>query len=124
MFLVKSLVTAGGKLIARGGARVLAREQRAVIGKLADLNRAGALRRGERLLDLPDLGSPRANWMQNSSRLRGTMRLGNSIRDASINPATGGLLNNTGFLRAERNLLNNRGWQYNPSTGMWHPPGR
>lgn len=81
VFLVRSLITAGGKLLAKGGG--------VVIGKMDDLTAPGALRRGERLLDLPNRGSPRANWEQNSSRLREAMRPGNPIRDASIDPATG-----------------------------------
>jgi hypothetical protein len=28
-----------------------------------------------------------------------------------------------GFLGAERNLLESRGWQYNSSTGAYYPPG-
>jgi hypothetical protein len=43
------------------------------------------------------------------------------IRDASVNPVTGMLANDTGFLRAERNLLANRGWTYNPQTRHWYP---
>jgi len=35
---------------------------------------------------------------------------------------TGALINNTGFLRAERNLLESRGWTYDPATTMWYPP--
>jgi len=87
-----------------------------VIGKLADLKNLGA---GERtLLDrLPNLGNPKANWLQNSSVLRQEWRLGQPIRDASVD-ATGKLINNTGFLRAERNLLENQGWIYDPATTL------
>lgn len=62
-----------------------------VIGKLADLEELAA---GERtLLDLlPDLGSPQANWAQNSSVLRQEMSLGNLIRDATVDPTTGALI--------------------------------
>jgi len=49
------------------------------------------------------------------------MSRGLPIRDAFADSA-GNLINNTGFLRAERNLLQDRGWTYNPSTTMWHPP--
>jgi hypothetical protein len=91
-----------------------------VIGKVADL---GKLRSGEQsLLDqLPNLGSPKANWYQNSSVLRREMSLGNPIRDASVDGA-GNLINNTGFLRAERNLLLNHGWTYDSATTLWSPP--
>jgi RHS repeat-associated protein len=97
---------------------------RKVIGKMSDLNRLGELKPGESTLNLPDKGSPRANWQQNASRLREAMREGQLIRDASVDPATGALRNNAGFLRAERNLLRSQGWQYNPATRMWHPPGQ
>ncbi|MBX3706200.1 MAG: RHS repeat-associated core domain-containing protein [Pseudomonadales bacterium] len=108
----------GAGLIARGTA---ARGSTTVIGKLDDLKN---LAPGERtLLDrLPNLGSSRANWYQNSSVLRQEMALGRPIRDASVDSA-GRLINNTGFLRAERNLLETRGWIYNQATRMWHPPG-
>jgi hypothetical protein len=101
-------------------ARGLAGFGRAVIGKLDDLKNLGA---GERtLLDrLPKLGSPKANWYQNSSVLRQEMSLGQPIRDATVDSA-GRLINNTGFLRAERNLLETHGWSYNQATRMWYPP--
>jgi len=103
-----------------GDALVAARGTTTVIGKLDDLKN---LRAGERtMLDrLPNRGSPQANWHQNSGVLRQEMARGLPIRDASVDSA-GQLINNTGFLRAERNLLQSRGWTYNPSTTMWHPP--
>jgi RHS repeat-associated protein len=93
---------------------------RTVIGKLADLKSLGS---GERtLLDrLPNLGNPRANWLQNSSVLRQELRIGQPIRDASVD-AAGRLINNTGFLRAERNLLENQGWIYDSAKTFWFPP--
>jgi hypothetical protein len=103
-------------LAARGG--------RAVIGKLDDIA-PGKLAPGENnlLKHLEgDLGSPQANWGRNSSVLRTEMNKGLPIRDASVNPMTGERLNNTGFLRAERNLLENHGWTYDPSTTLWTPP--
>ncbi len=98
---------------------------RTVIGKVDDLQAPGAIGSGERtLLDrLPNQGSPRANWAQNDGVLRQEMGRGMPIRDASIDPATGELVSNTGFLRAERNLLESRGWTYDPKTTMWYPPG-
>ena len=92
-----------------------------VIGKLADL---GALRAGEQTLLkwLPDLGSPAANWAQNSGVLRQIMSVGRPIRDATVD-AMGRLINNTGFLRAERYLMESRGWTYDAATRVWNPPG-
>jgi hypothetical protein len=93
---------------------------RTVIGKLGDLK---SLAQGEQtLLDrLPDLGSPQTNQYQNSSVLRQELSLGNPIRDASVDGA-GNLINNTGFLQAERNLLLNQGWTYDAGTTLWSPP--
>jgi RHS repeat-associated protein len=103
--------------------RDAAEEGGVAIGKMADLNAPGALRAGERQLDLPNLIEPKANWAQNSSKLREIMAEGRPIRDVSAEPVTGGrLANNTGFLRAERNLLENHGWTYR--NGYWFPPGK
>lgn len=95
-----------------------------VIGKVDDLN-ATTLAPGERtLLDqLPDQGSPAANYAQNDSVLRNEMSRGVPIRDASVSPTTGELVNNTGFLRAERDILSNHGWSFDPKSGYWLPPG-
>jgi hypothetical protein len=83
-----------------------------VIGRVKDLQKLGA---GEKsLLDqLPDLGSPKANWHQNSGVLRQEMNRGLPIRDASVGD-TGGQ-----FLNAERNLLQDRGWKFDGS--YWNP---
>ena len=89
-----------------------------VIGKMADLEKSGALKPGEKTLDLPNQGSPKANWAQNSSKLREAMSEGKPIRDASAgNPGS-----NTGFLRAERNLLQDHGWTLKGDT--WFPPNK
>jgi hypothetical protein len=92
-----------------------------VIGKMPDLNEPGALKPGERQLDLPDMGNPQDNWAQNSSRLREAMAEGKPIRDASVD-AAGNPVKNTGFLRAERNLLGDHGWKYDSGTQTWNPP--
>ena len=94
--------------------------ERTVIGKLGDLKN---LQPGERtMLDrLPNRGNPQANWRQNSGVLRNVMNRGLPIRDASVD-AAGNLVNNTGFLRAERSLLQSRGWVYDPHSTMWYPP--
>jgi RHS repeat-associated protein len=99
-----------------------AAENETVIGKVKDLAPEN-LRDGESsLLDrLPDQGNPQANWQQNSGVLRQEMGKGLPIRDASVDSA-GNLTNNTGFLRAERGLLQDRGWTYDPKTTLWNPP--
>jgi hypothetical protein len=95
-----------------------------VIGKVADLEAPGKIGPGEHTLlpRLPDRGNPKANWTQNSGVLRAEMSRGLPIRDASVDPATGALINNTGFLRAERYLLSDRGWTYDPKSTLWNPP--
>jgi RHS repeat-associated protein len=93
-----------------------------VIGKVPDLAGPGALTPGERTLELPDLQEPKANWLQNSSKLREAMGEGRPIRDVTAQKYGGLKQFNTGFLRAERNLLENHGWTY--SNGYWYPPGR
>jgi RHS repeat-associated protein len=98
---------------------------RLVIGKLDDLAMVGTLGSGERTLlprMLDNLGSPRANWKRNSGLLRAEMARGMPIRDATTNPVTGALERNTGFLRAERNLLQSKGWTYDPTSRFWSPP--
>ena len=105
-----------GRGLFEGG---LETETRTVIGKMADLQAEGAVRQGERALadDLADMGSPKANWAQNSGKLREVMSEGKPIRDLSAGKPG----SNTGFLRAERNLLQNNGWALRGDT--WYPPG-
>jgi RHS repeat-associated protein len=107
-----------------GIVRLFAREAEqstVVIGKMADLNRG--LGPGERELDLPNMNDPKLNWAQNSSKLREAMAEGQPIRDASAEPLVNGRpANNSGFLRAERNLLENHGWTLRG--GYWNPPGK
>ena len=93
--------------------RNAARETTTVIGCVKDLQKSGP---GEKsLLDrLLDLGSPKANWKQNSGVLRQEMNRGLPIRHASVGD-TGGQ-----FLNAERNLLRDRGWTFDGS--YWNPP--
>jgi len=91
---------------------------RVVIGKMVDL---AAPHPGENQLDLPNQGSPKANWAQNYSKLRRVMSEGQPIRDASAEPFENGQPGrDTGFLRAERNVLRDRGWTYRD--GYWYPP--
>jgi RHS repeat-associated protein len=103
-----AIVYGGGT---RGGGAA-ANGEGTVIGRVKDLQNLGA---GEKsLLDqLPDLGSPKANWHQNSGVLRQEMNRGLPIRDASVGD-TGGQ-----FLNAERNLLQDRGWTFDGS--YWNP---
>ncbi len=83
----------------------------------------GGWKEGDFMLNLPDKGSAQANWAQNAGRLREQMRQGNPIYDSYRDVVTGKQIPTEGFLRAERNLLESRGWQYNSSTGGYHPPG-
>jgi hypothetical protein len=50
------------------------------------------------------------------------MSEGNPIYDSYIDAATGQQIPTTGFLNAERNLLENQGWTFSPQTGAYHPP--
>jgi hypothetical protein len=86
-----------------------------VIGRTKDLQN---LNQGEKsLLDrLPDQGNPKSNWEQNSSVLRQEMANNKPIRDASPGDTSGQ------FLNAERNLLSDRGWTFDPQTNYWVPP--
>jgi hypothetical protein len=92
----------------------------AVIGKLGDLENIGKNEHTLLKHMTDDLGCVKANWNKNSSVLRQEIRKGNPIRDASVDTA-GQLRDNTGFLRAERNLLESMGWKYDPITQTWHP---
>ena len=84
---------------------------------------AGGWRTGDRMLYLPDQGSPKLNWQQNAGRLRAEMRQGQPIFDSYRDPVTGLRIESpNSFLNMERNLLESRGWQYNPQTGAYHPP--
>lgn len=96
----------------------------AVIGKVDDLG-AATLRPGERTLlnQLPNQGSPRLNYLQNDRVLPTEMGRGVPIRDVSVDPVTGALRNNTGFLQAERNILTNHDWVFDPKSSYWYPPG-
>lgn len=63
---------------------------------------------------LPDW---KGEWKENAGRLREAMRQGGPIRDVSPDDLGGP------FLNAERNLLRDRGWTYDPRTNYWNPPG-
>ena len=51
------------------------------------------------------------------------MQSGDPIRDASVDPITGALRDETGFLAKERAVLRGEGWTYNPITRLWAPGG-
>jgi hypothetical protein len=68
---------------------------------------------------MPNQGSDQANTAQNAGRLRFEMGKGEPIRDASAGKAG----SDTGYLRMERNILQNHGWTLQ-SDGYWHPPGK
>ena len=127
--LALALPTDGGSLeaeaaIAEGlqGTRVAGDAGIKYIGKLEDLQ---GIPRSQTLLDqLPDLGSARANYYQNSSVLRKALRDGYEIRDASAYRPNGSLdptrlrpdrTVGQSFLGAERNILNNKGLSLSPS---------
>jgi hypothetical protein len=87
-----------------------------VIGRGAELSRPFTLAENEFRLTWPATSTTRSEWKMNSGLLRREMRTGVPIRDASPGNV-GGM-----YLNAERNLLESRGWNYNSSTGYWHPP--
>jgi RHS repeat-associated protein len=111
-----SLVVAPEKELAETIAISAAKSATTVIGRTKDLKNLAA---GERsLLDrlTPDLGSAKANWARNSGVLREEMGRGLPIRDLSPGNTAGE------FLNAERALLRDRGWSFNPQTNFWMPP--
>lgn len=102
--------------------------KRTVIGKWDPAtNDIKGIQPGENSLlkHLPDQGSPKLNWRQNSKVLRTEMNKGLPLRDAHVDSA-GRLLPGSPdgvskFIDAERNLLRNRGWTYDPKTTLWSP---
>ncbi len=84
--------------------------------------KSGGWKTGDRMLKMFDQGSPRLNWKQNAGFLRREMGTGKPIFDSYRLP-NGNLISTKGFLNAERNLLQSRGWIYSPSHGAWLPPG-
>jgi hypothetical protein len=103
-------------------AATAARPPGLVVGKLKDLHAPNAITTDEYILGWPNRGSPQANWHENAGLLREAIDAGRPIRDASVNPVTGALRDETGFLRAERYLLADRGWKYDAATRLWYPP--
>lgn len=85
--------------------------------------RTGGWRNGDFMLHLPDKGSAKLNWKQNSGYLREQMNKDNPIYDSYRDPKTGLQIDTGGFLNAERKLLESRGWKYDVPTGSYFPPG-
>jgi RHS repeat-associated protein len=76
---------------------------------------------GDNFLKMFDQGSPRLNWQQNSGFLRQAMGEGKPIFDSYLK-ADGTLQETRGFLNAERNLLESRGWTFDLNIGAWKGP--
>ena len=115
-----ALIREGLQAAAKGGDEVVDAAERVVIGKLEDLEN---LRPGEKPLISEPLnrGNPRANWKQNAGLLRREMSKGKPIGDKSID--SGGVLTkHDGFLRAERDLMQTRGWTFDRTNQLWTPP--
>jgi hypothetical protein len=102
--LAENLASLGGDLLGLAipgltgvGASISgAKKATLVIGKLNDLDSA-SLKSGETVLSWTKKATPQANWQENSRLLREAIGQARPIRDASINPVTGALENNTGF---------------------------
>ena len=82
---------------------------------------ANGWRVGDRMLYLPNKGTPQLNWKQNSGYLRQEMGAGKPIFD-SYRYQNGQQIPTAGFLRVERYLLESRGWIYDFSIGAYRPP--
>lgn len=51
------------------------------------------------------------------------MQTGRASLDKPVDKA-GNLIDNTGFLRAEREVLDSHGWTYSSEIRLWTPPPR
>jgi RHS repeat-associated protein len=121
--LVGAAITSELATLSLRAAALVADAGTTVIGKIGAIH----LKVGETVLQLPDQGGIQANWKQNSSKLREAIREKGAIRDAHVNP-DGTLASDrkpngsASFLTAERDLLRNQGYIYNPKTQRWTPP--
>ncbi len=84
--------------------------------------RSTGWQQGDRFLTFPNQGSAQANWQTNAGLLRSAMREGNPIFETFVD-SNGNLMPTRGFLNAERNLLQGRGWTYDSGQRAWLPPG-
>jgi len=73
----------------------------------------------DHMLWLPNKGSPKENWKQNSGRLREAMKDNDLIYDSFRDKFTGDQIPTKGFLNAERSLLESKGWIYNKNKGAY-----
>ncbi len=87
------------------------------IGKVKDLSKSNGWKEGDYILNLPDQGTPKANWQQNSSRLRQEMNNNKPIKDVSMNTYDSSIDLGSprdplrySFTGMERNMLNYKGW--------------
>ena len=92
--------------------------------KSAQALKAGGWREGDHFLTFPKQATTKLDWKTNASLLRKAMRDGQPIFDTYVDPKTRKLIDTDGFLRAERELLRSKGWQFKSDTGAWHPPSR
>ncbi len=80
-----------------------------------------AWKEGDYFLRLPDQGTIKLNWKANYGALRREMRLEKPIFDSYLDtfgePEMAG-----GFLRAERYVLESRGWTFDRSIRAYRPP--
>lgn len=82
-------------------------------------------RLGDKMIDFPNQGNPRANWKTNYGLLRAEMSMDEPIYDSFRDPVTGAQVPSpSGFLRAERYILETRDWRINVKTGEHMPPRR
>lgn len=92
---------------------------------------SGGWEKGDFMLHLPKKSTTKEQWHQNAGRLREQMKRGDPIYDSYRNPVTGEQIKagqtpevrqkeKGGFLNAERKLIEDRGWIYDPTTGAYH----
>jgi hypothetical protein len=114
--LLLTVLEAGGTVCAEDDEACVQAAGRVVIGKMPDIIGPEALNPGERTLlpQLANLGNDADNWTQNLQVLLNEMRSGAPIRDATVDPATGALVNNTGWLAGERDVLLHAGGRTTP----------
>jgi len=100
-----------------------AREKFTLIGRYKKLKTWSSRGKGKNFLKelQPDLG-PKLNWQRNSRVLRTRMRTGKPVKDVSHRLKDHQLDPGTSFLRLERNILRNRGWNLDKRTGIWFRP--
>lgn len=91
--------------------------------KATQTGRADGWKDGDYMMHLPNKGSAKANWKQNSGRLRQEMKKGKPIHD-SYRDSANKQIETKGFLNAERKLLEDRGWKYDSASGAYNPASK